>query len=76
LPKYPADDSYARATLLIHKPWSADSPLSGDGRWKEFTGAEGYPNGFADTVIGAYYGSLFWEIFIQGFGFRCCPEYT
>ena len=35
LPKYPADDSYARAILLIHKPWSADSPLNGDGRWKE-----------------------------------------
>jgi len=35
LPKFPVDDSYARATLLIHKPWSRESPLDGDGRWKE-----------------------------------------
>ena len=35
LPRYPIDSSYARATLLIHKTWSRESPLDEDGRWKE-----------------------------------------
>ena len=35
LPKFPVDESYGRAMLLIHQPWSENDPLIGEGRWTE-----------------------------------------